>query len=319
MYHSIRCSLLCLVMTCVVPLTCLASGKLPVFVSIVPQKYFVQQIGKDLVDVQVMVEPGASPHTYEPKPQQMVAISKAKLYFGIGVEFEKAHLDKLVATNPKLKVIHTDHGIEKLAMETHHHDSHTEAQYKEEHHDADHDHEKDKNHGEKEHHEEPQPAGQDPHIWLSPSLVKIQAHAILAALQQADPAHKRAYAANFQEFTAQIDQLDTDLKKMFAGKSGLQFLVFHPTWGYFAHDYGLQQVPVEIEGKSPKPAQLKELIQHARESGINIIFVQPQFSVKDAQVVAQEIGGQVVFANPLAENWMANLRQVAAKFQAALK
>ena len=316
MYHSIRCFFLFLLVTCVMPVTSFASGKLPVFVTIVPQKYFVQQIGKDLVDVQVMVEPGASPHTYEPKPQQMVAISKAKIYFGIGVEFEKAHLDKIVATNPKLKVIHTDHGIEKLAMEAHHnHEDHEDK-----HHDADHDHEMDKHHGTKEHHENhQQQAGLDPHIWLSPSLVKIQAQTILAALQEADPAHKSVYETNFQEFAAQIDQLDADLKKIFAGKPGLQFLVFHPAWGYFAHDYGLQQVPIEIEGKSPKPAQLKELVQHARESGINIIFVQPQFSVKDAEVVAKEIGGQVVFANPLAEDWTANLRQVAAKFQAALK
>jgi zinc transport system substrate-binding protein len=162
-------------------------------------------------------------------------------------------------------------------------------------------------------------AGFDPHIWLSPPLVKIQARTILAALQEADPAHRSVYEANFKAFTAQIDQLDADLKKTFAGKKGLQFMVFHPAWGYFAHAYGLKQVPIEIEGKDPKPAQLKELIQHARENGIKVVFVQPQFSTKSAELVAREIGGQVAFANPLAEDWMANLRQVADKFQAALK
>jgi zinc transport system substrate-binding protein len=282
-----------------------AADKLPVFVSIVPQKHFVQQIGKDLVEVQAMVRPGSSPATYEPKPQQMAALSKAKIYFAIGVPFENAWLGKIAATNPNMRVVHTGHGIEKLAMEAHHH------------HD---DHEKGEHHGEaehdKDHHEH---AGLDPHIWLSPPLVKIQARTVLTALQEADPAHRSVYQANFQEFTAQIDQLDADLKKTFAGKKGLQFMVFHPAWGYFAHAYGLKQVPIEIEGKDPKPAQLKELIQHARENGIKVIFVQPQFSTQSAEVVAREIGGQVAFADPLAEDWMANLRQVADKFQAALK
>jgi len=300
-----------------------AAGKLPVFVTIPPQKYFVQQIGKDLVDVQVMVHPGADPHTYEPKPQQMVAISKAKLYFAVGIEFEEANLKKITGTNPSLKIIHTDHGIEKLAMAAHHHDGHEE-----EHHEGDHDHEKGDHHeeAEHEHHDEAtndkdhhEHAGLDPHIWLSPPLVKIQARTILTALQEADPMHRNVYEANFKAFTAEIDQLDADLKKIFAGKTSLQFMVFHPAWGYFAHAYGLKQVPIEIEGKEPKPAQLKELIQHARENDINIVFVQPQFSTQSADVVAQEIGGQVAFADPLAEDWMANLRQVADKFQAALK
>ncbi len=295
-----------------------AADKLPVFVSIVPQKYFVQQIGKDLVDAQVMVQPGASPATYEPKPQQMADLSKTKIYFAIGVPFENAWLSKIAAANPNMRVIHTDHGIEKLAMAAHHHhDDHEKGEHHEE---EKHGHEKDEHHGEaehdKDHHEH---TGLDPHIWLSPPLVKIQAQTILAALQEADPAHRSVYEANFKAFTAQIDRLDADLKKTFAGKTGLQFMVFHPAWGYFAHAYGLEQVPIEIEGKDPKPAQLKKLIQHARENGIKVVFVQPQFSTKSAELVAREIGGQVAFANPLAEDWMANLRQVADKFQAALK
>jgi len=333
---------------CVFTSSSFAADKLPVFVSIVPQKYFVQQIGKDLVDVQVMVLPGASPATYEPKPKQMADISKTKIYFAIGVPFENAWLGKIAAANPDMRVVPTDHGIEKIAMAAHHH--HDEEQ-EEAHHDADHheaehghgkgehhgkaahehgegehhgeakhDHESDEHHGEavhgEDHHEH---AGLDPHIWLSPQLVKIQARTMLAALQEADPAHGSVYKANFKAFTAQIDKLDADLKRTFEGKEGLQFMVFHPAWGYFAHAYGLKQVPIEIEGKDPKPAQLKELIEHARESGIKMVFVQPQFSTKSAELVAREIGGQVAFANPLAEDWMGNLRGVADKFQAALK
>jgi zinc transport system substrate-binding protein len=299
-----------------------ASDRISIFVSILPQKYFVQQIGKELVDVQIMVQPGASPATYEPKPKQMADLSKAKIYFAIGVPFENAWLRKIAAANPNMRVVHTDHGIEKLAIAAHHHhhDDQAKKHHEGEHHEADHDHEKKEHHGgavhDEDHHEH---AGLDPHIWLSPPLVKIQARTILGALQEVDRGHRSLYEANFKEFTAQIDQLDADLKKTFAGKTGLQFMVFHPAWGYFAHAYGLKQAPIEIEGKNPKPAQLKELIEHARESGIKIIFVQPQFSAKSAELVAREIGGQVAFADPLAEDWVANLREVADKFKAALK
>jgi zinc transport system substrate-binding protein len=319
MYRLDRFFLINIAIICFMPMICSAAGKLPVFVSIVPQQYFVQQIGKDLVEIQVMVQPAASPATYEPKPKQMADLSKAKIYLAIGVPFEKVWLEKIADSNPGMRVIHTDHGIEKLAMEAHSHDDHAEAHHETDH--DDHDHQKEgEHHGEAAHdHGHHEHAGLDPHIWLSPPLVKIQARTILAALQEADPAHRSTYEANFKEFTARIDQLDTDLKKTFAGKKGLQFMVFHPAWGYFAHAYGLKQVPIEIEGKDPKPAQLKELVQHARESGIKVVFAQPQFSTKSAELVAREINGQVVFANPLAQEWMANLRQVADKFQAALK
>ncbi len=282
----------------------LAAERVPVFVSIVPQKYFVQQIGKDLVQVRVMVPPGASPATYEPKPGQMADLSKTAVYFAIGVPFENAWLKKIAAANPKMKVIHTDHGIEKFSMATHlHQDEVDEHQKAETHHQTG-------EHGQR---------GLDPHIWLSPPLVKIQAHMILNTLQQLDPAQRSVYAANYDQFVAQINRLDAELKESFAGKQGRQFMVFHPAWGYFARAYGLKQVPVEIEGKDPKPAQLKALIEYAREKDIKVIFVQPQFSNKSAKLVAREIGGQVAFANPLAEDWMSNLRDVSDQFKTALK
>jgi len=281
------------------------NDKLPVFVSIVPQKYFVQQIGKDLVDVQVMVQPGANPATYEPKPRQMADLSKTKIYFSIGVPVENAWLKKIAAANPKMKVAHTDHGIEKIHMAAHHHHHDKEDEH----------HEKDENHEEGEHGH----SGLDPHIWLSPPLVMTQARTILSVLQEVDPTHRAAYEANYKVFISGIVNLDLDLKNIFAGKRGLQFMVFHPAWGYFAQAYGLEQVPIEIEGKDPKSAQLKELIKHARENGIKVVFVQPQFSTKSAKLVAKEIGGEVAFVDPLAENWSANLREVANKFKAALK
>jgi zinc transport system substrate-binding protein len=289
----------------------LANDRPLVFVSIAPQKYFVQQIGKDLVEVHVLVPPGTDPHSYEPKPKQMVAISKAKLYFAIGIEFEKANLSKIVSTNPDIRIVQMDAGIQKIPMAEHyHHDEEGE------HHDEENEH---REKGEYHADEKLDHNGLDPHIWLSPPLVKIQARNILSALQENDPSHRAVYEINYQQFVSKIDKLDTRLKTIFTGKKGLEFIVFHPAWGYFARTYGLKQVPIEIEGKNPKPAQLKELIEHAREKGIKVIFVQPQFSRKSAELVAKEINGQVAFTDPLAEDWLANLRDVATKFSAALK
>ncbi len=291
-----------------------AEEKLPVFVSIVPQRTFVQQIGKDRVDVQVMVQPGASPHTYEPKPRQMAAVSRSKLYFAVGVAFEKAWLGRIAAVNPDMKVVHTDQGIEKIPMAAR--PSNDDA--------GEHRPEKDARHLERERHRGEEDShhehdGLDPHIWLSPPLVKLQARTIRDALQEIDPSHRRDYEANYRRFVSQVDALHAELLAIFAGKQGLQFLVFHPAWGYFAHAYGLEQVPVQIEGKDPKPAQLKALIDDAREKKIRVIFVQPQFSAKSAALVAREIGGEVVFADPLAADWFANLRQVANRFKAELR
>lgn len=273
-----------------------AGDKIPVFVSITPQKFFLEQIGKDRVDVRVLVEPGASPHIYEPKPGQMTAISRARIYFAIGVGFEKAWLKRIGASTPAMTVVHTDHGIKKLPMAAHHHG-------KEKHHDE-------------AHHDHGTP---DPHIWLSPPLVMVQASNIVKTLQEVDPANRSEYEVNYRAFVTRVRDLDGELRRLFSGREGMEFMVFHPAWGYFAEAYGLRQVPIEIEGKVPKPAQLKKIIDHAREHNIKVVFVQPQFSSKSAEQVAREIGGEVAFVDPLAPHWEENLREAAAKFKTAMK
>jgi len=282
-----------------------AAVKVGVFVSIAPQKYFVQQIGRDLVDVQVLIQPGADPHTYEPKPRQMAAMVRARIYFAIGIEFEQAKLKKLTRTNPQMKVVPTDQGIEKIPMPARHHGAENSGLRLQ----TEYGREQDSHAS----------GGLDPHIWLSPPLVIKQAAVIRTALQEIDPAHRLTYEANYQAFVSEITQLDAELGNIFAAKRGLQFMVFHPAWGYFAHTYGLRQLPVEIEGKNPKPAQLRELIEHAQANEIKVIFVQPQFSARSAELIAKQIGGQVVFADPLAEDWADNLRQVARQIKAQLR
>lgn len=275
------------------------AARLSVFVSILPQRYFVQQIGKDRVSVQVMVRPGASPATYEPKPAQMAAIAKAVAYFSIGVPFEDVWLEKIVAANQTMRVVATDRGIEKLPMAAHHHD-----------HDRDlGGHDSDKGPGKH----------MDPHIWTSPRLVIQQARNIATALIQIDPVYRDTYEANYTTFVESLTQLDRELRDALDGLESRKFLVFHPSWGYFAKAYGLIQVPVEVEGKSPKPAHLHEIIDDARRHKIRVIFVQPQFSTKSARTIAAAIGGHVVVADPLAEDWAGNLRRQTIKFRDALR
>ena len=260
------------------------TGKIKTFVSIVPQKYFVEKIGGDRVDVSVMVVPGNSPATYEPRPKQMVALSRARLYYAIGVPFEKVWLEKIASPNIKMLLVHTEEGIEKKPMKA------------------------SKPHGIK-----------DPHIWLSPPLVMVQARNILRGLLNVDPANSSIYEANYKKFIMELVDLDAELRGMFLGKERTRFMVFHPAWGYFAQAYGLKQVAVEMEGKEPGPIDLRDLIHYARDEGIRVIFVQPEFSIKSAETIAKAIGGEVVFANPLALDWADNLRKVATAFETALK
>lgn len=281
----------------------MAEGPLPVYVSILPQQYFVKKVGGDMVDVSVMVPPGANPHIYEPRPAQMVALSKAKIYFAVGVTFEETWLPRFTAANPKMRVVHTEDGIEKIPMLAHHN----------------HDNGGKEGHGKTGPPREASSGIRDPHLWVSPPEVRILALNICRALQEFDPAGSLGYQANYQAFLKEIDELDSELKRIFAGMEGMKFMVFHPAWGYLARGYGLEQVPVELEGKEPKPAQLKALIEHARKEGIKVIFVQPQFSTKSAQTIARAIGGQVVFADSLSPDWAGNLREQALKFQAALR
>ena len=274
-----------------------AGSKPSVFVSILPQKYFVEQIAGDLVNVQVMVKPGASPATYEPKVSQMKKLASSEVYFAIGVPFERAWLERIAGVNSQMRIVRTDFGIEKLAMEKHLHDE---------------------EHGHEEHnnvHEE----GLDPHIWLSPLLVKQQVNIIAASLIELIPEQATLLESNLAHFQKRIDMLDAELHQILEKKKGFRFMVFHPSWGYFARNYQLRQIPIEIEGKGPKSSQLKELILFARKEQIKVIFAQPQFSTKSARLVAREIDGQVITVDPLAEEWLENMKIVAEKFRDAIQ
>lgn len=274
---------------------------LSVFVSIAPQQYFVRRIGGSLVQTVVMVPPGFSPHSYEPKPKQMRALAQAAAYFAIGVEFEKAVLPKIKALHPDLKIVRTDSGIDKVPMLDRYHLHEHDPGHGQNRRDPDHGRQK----------------GLDKHIWLAPDLVRIQAQNILQALRELQPSNAAAFESNHAAFMTDLDRLDADIKQILGKERDSAFLVFHPAWGYFARQYGLRQIPVEVEGKEPKARDLQGLIDKARAERIRVVFVSPQFSTRTAETIAKAINGQVVPVNPLAADWLENMRMVADKFRRA--
>lgn len=263
--------------------------KIKVFVSILPQAYFVERVGGDRVDVSVMVGPGQSPVTYEPMPRQMVELGKAKLFFRIGVPFEDVWMDRVSRAHPEIKMIDTRRGIQLLPMKAHHR------------------------------HEDTQPAEgrrgrKDPHIWLSLKLAKIQAKNICDVLISVDAVCGEYYLKNLKAFHDDLDKLDVEIAQNLKGLGARKFMVFHPAWGYFARDYGLDQITVEIVGKDPGAKELANLIEEAKNDGIKIIFVQKQFSEKSAEAIAAAIKGRIIQIDPLARDYLNNMKMIAETF-----
>lgn len=159
----------------------------------------------------------------------------------------------------------------------------------------------------------------DPHIWLSPRLAKIQAENIARALQDIDPENREDYAQRLQSVQKELDQLDSDIAATLSPVSGSKFLVFHPSWGYFARDYGLEEIAIEKDGKEPTAKELAELLSWAKNEDIKVIFASPQHSTREAEAVARELDGKVVIIDPLAGDYFVNLKQVADTMATALK
>jgi zinc transport system substrate-binding protein len=271
----------------------LFASKLEITTSILPQKYFIEKIGGEKVNVNAMVLPGFSPHTYEPKISQMKQLSSSNVYFYIGVSFENVWLDKFKAANVNLRMVDMAQGIEKISMQEHDHED---------------EHEKNR-------HEE----ALDPHVWLDPILVKTLALNIYTTLVELDSLNREYYKKNYDLFINEIDVFYKELQQKLEPVHGKSFMVFHPSWGYFAQRFHLEQISVEVEGKEPKPNQLVELIQKAQEHNIQIIFVAPEFSQKSAKVIASSIKGKVVPLSSLNENWKETLLQAANAIVSSLQ
>ena len=260
------------------PGVCATAGGIPIAVSILPQAYFVERVAGMRARVHVMVPKGASPETYEPTPQQLVALSDSQLYVKVGapgLPFEEKYLKAALGQNRKIRVVNMSDGMT----------------YRE----------------------------GDPHVWTSPTAVRLAAQNIERALTAEDPAHGDDYRKNLRSFLFDIDATDREIKRMVAEKKGSAFMVYHPAWGYFAEEYGLVQLAVEEEGKPVNAAHIRRMVDLAREKGINAILVQKGFDAKSARAIARDIGGEAVEIDPLERDWLGGMKTFTAVLEKVLR
>jgi len=257
--------------------------KRTVLVTVAPHKYFVEQVAGETVAVVVLVPPGASAHTFEPTPRQVLEAGGADIWFQVGEGFEKRAEAAFLSHNPQMEPVNMRKGVRMISDPSHAaHCCHGDMA--------------------------------DPHIWLSAKEAGAQAETIAEALAERYPEHAGLYKERLKAFKRELAALNSELASILAGKEGKKIFVSHPAYGYFARDYGLVQRPIEFEGRDPSPRQLTELLQEARKEGASLIFVQPQHSDKGARRLADQLNAKVVVLDPYAENYPENMRRLAAEF-----
>lgn len=267
---------------------CCACGHTPqqsekpvITVTLEPLRYFTEAIAGDCFEVVSMVPKGSSPESYDPTPQQLVNLSKSQAYLRIGyIGFEQAWMKKLEANYPTMKVYDTSKGVELIREEGHHHGNH--------------------------YHE----GGVEPHIWNSTQNASVIADNIYAALCEMDANHQPEYKQRLDSLKQVIARTDADVRTLLANADST-FLIYHPALSYFARDYGLHQISIEEGGKEPSPATLKTLIETCRREGAQVIFVQQEFDQRNAQLIADELGIEIVPINPLSHDWAEEMLRVA--------
>ena len=263
------------------------TGNKPVItVSILPQRYLLQKISGGSYDINVMIPPGASPATYDPSPGQMQQLSKSEAYFMTGhLVFENVWIKKIASVNKSMPVFDLSSGIELIQGEHHHNNKVSKR------------------------------INTDPHIWLSPKAAKIMCHNIYIALKEINPADSLVYKQNYYNILVELDSTDREIKKLLSALDNRKFFIYHPALTYFARDYELHQIPVEQEGKPPSPFHLKQLINLAEKENIRTIFIQEQFDVENAEVLAKEIDGKIIKINPLDEDLLNQMKYIASQLQ----
>ncbi len=284
-----------LISGCADLVTPVVTSSIQVTVSIPPQAWLVKRIAGDLVSVQTMVGSGDDPHTYEPTPAQMVALTKSDIYFTIGIEFEDAWMPKLSNSNQAMKVVASDFGVQRIAStQTDESVASVSAGYAKE--------------------------GFDPHIWYSPERMKLIAQNIAKELADFNPQNKVTYETNLGQVLSEIDQLQADASLKLSGLSRDHFLIIHPTLGYLAEDFGLIQIAVETEGQEPGPEAMAALITEARQYQVRAVFYQKGNNLKVAESIAQQIGTNQLFEiDSMPEDWPAGFMQAVDALREALK
>jgi zinc transport system substrate-binding protein len=261
------------------------SEKKVITVSILPEKTFVEKIAGNDFKVNLLIPPGASPATYTLLPSQLKDIAQSDIWFRAGyIGFELSWKDKIVEANKDMKVVDLSEGLDLIK-----HDS--------------------EQHGDHKH-----PGGIDPHIWLSPALVKKMAKQITDELALLNPDREADYKLNYMKFVKEIDQLNIEIKNALKDYQGKEIVVFHPSLSYYARDFGLVQYSLESGGKEPTPQHLAEVVDLAKKKNIKVIYIQSEFDKDHARVFADEIGGKIIQVWPLNPDWANNLMEMTNTF-----
>ncbi len=263
---------------------------LRVTVSIPPQQWLVERIGVERVEVASLIGPGDSPATFQPSDAQVTSLMRSDIFFSIGVPYENGRWLQAVKSTGRVSIVDSRLGIDLRPVSSSPEGfslGHVES-----------------SRGDLR-------SGLDPHIWLSPRLLRIQADSVTKALQRRDPESTDYFEENRAQLDADLDRLDRHLASKLEPYRGRGFLMFHPSWGYFASDYGLRQLAIEVEGKDPTDDELTEIQSIARDLGTQVVFVQPQIHSRAAEAVARAIGAKVVEIDPLAPDPIDNLSKVA--------
>lgn len=279
------------------------NAKPVVSATILPVEYFIEQIGSNSVEITTIVKANADPHSFEPKVSDMKKLEFSDLFFAVGIEYEGVWLPKFSKAYPNLKIINT----QANAHIPHDHDNHDG-----------HDHEDEEHHGDHDNHDGHDHEEFDTHIWLDPIMVKDQAKIIAQALSDEYPQNSQIYSQNLDKFNQEIDKLDSYIKDSLKDLKNRKFMVFHPSWGYFAKRYDLTQIAIESGGKEPKPAALARLIKRAKDENIKVIFTSPGFSKKSAELIAKQTGAKLIEIDPLSKEWLENMYKIADIFKSSL-
>jgi zinc transport system substrate-binding protein len=250
-----------------------ASDQIKIVTTIAPQEEFIRSVGGNKVQVTVIVPPGAEPHTFEPTPKQFRQLAEADIYIKNGAGLE-FWIDKLLLVNEDMLIVDTSLGIDLIGGDG---------------------------------------VEIDPHIWLSLRNAAIQVDNIYEALIEFDPDNAEYFLRNRDDYLRELAILDAELNQTFASKDKKTFIVDHPAWTYFARDYGLEQMPLMENETEPGPRYLARIVDFAKKNNIHTIFAEPEFNPKAAEVIAREMDAQVVTLDPLAGNYLENMRHVGNK------
>jgi len=260
-----------------------------VMVGVPPYSYLAARIGGSHVEINTLLEAGRDPHTFEPAPKKVMALSGSQIFFSAGLPFERQVIRRIQGNLCGLRVVDLSEGLGLIPID----------------HDAD---------GEHEEHE-----AHDPHIWLSPSLLVGQAAKMARTLEEVDPQHAKEYENNLLDLQRDLLEVRQRLDLQLAPFRGRSFLVYHPAFAYFGREFGLRQVALTDSGGRTSPRQLTKLVELARKEGVRIVFVQPQFDQHKAQILAAAIGGAVIPIDPLAPDLLLNFTKIAQAMEGALK